>query len=252
MSKIKVESTDLDGNDIVVFVETPGADDHKEAQKYANKVFREALSSGAILRDKIDAVMEEQGIWGDEQKEELKQLSDFISDGCEKLRAGGFSLEEAKKLAIEIRIKRLDQMQLLAKKRSLDEYTVEAQADNARFDCFVCRCVKDEEGKRVFKSVEDYRNQQHAPFAAKAAQVFGDLFYGLADDWEEKLPENEFLQTYGFVNEDLALVNTEGERVDIEGNLIEEETDSPTTKAKPFLDAEGKAVRKPRRKAAEK
>ena len=61
--RIQVDSVNLAGEEVTVYVKLPDAKENKEAQLAYNKAFREALQSGAILRQKLSQVMEEQGVW---------------------------------------------------------------------------------------------------------------------------------------------------------------------------------------------
>ena len=64
-----VKGEDNDGNEVVVIVKRPTAQCYNKSQIAYNKSFREALDSGALLRQKLTDYMREQGIW-DEKKEE--------------------------------------------------------------------------------------------------------------------------------------------------------------------------------------
>ena len=48
------------------------------------------------------------------------------------------------------------------------------------------------------------------------------MLYSLDSDFEQSLPENKFLKKHHFTNEDGALVNSEGNMVDLEGRKINE------------------------------
>ena len=76
--------------------------------------------------------------------------------------------------------------------------------------------------REIVKDVEDYMNQSNDTVAITAAQKFANMMYGLEEDYESTLPENEFLKEFEFVDENLRLVNEEGKLVDIEGKEIDE------------------------------
>jgi hypothetical protein len=46
--------------------------------------------------------------------------------------------------------------------------------------------------------------------------------YAIDKDFESNLPENKFLKTFNFVNEELSLVNDKGQTVDVEGRRIDQ------------------------------
>ena len=60
--RIKISSTDLNGEEKEIYLQLPSSEENKKAQLAYNKAFKEALQSGAILRQKLQKVMNEQGI----------------------------------------------------------------------------------------------------------------------------------------------------------------------------------------------
>lgn len=261
-NKVEVKSKTKDGNDITVYVLRPDTETERQATIYSAKVFKDCLDSGNFyMRKRLNEKMREQGSWDDEKEERYKELREKIEKNLVKLKSGGIKLAEARKLAIEVRQWRFEVNLLLAEQRQFDAFTVEGQAENAKFDFLVASSIFDEEQKKVFSSIEEYQNSDE-PFAAEAAATFGDLYYNLEKDWESKLPENQFLKKFGFVNEELRLVDKEGHLVDIEGNRIDEsyrrvnedgklvdkdgnlldEDGLPIVDAAPFLDDEGNPV----------
>ena len=129
-------------------------------------------------------------------------------------------LSQAKDIAFEMRKKRLKLRDLLASKIELEGNTAESLSENAKFDYLVANCTFYEDGKNVYNSVEEYNDKSEDPIAFSAAATLAALMYSLDKDFEEKLPENQFLIKANLVNDDLALVNKDGNRVDTEGRLI--------------------------------
>lgn len=58
-----VESVDNENNTVKVIVRRPTPEDYRDSQIEYNKAFREALDSGALLRQRLTDHMREQGIW---------------------------------------------------------------------------------------------------------------------------------------------------------------------------------------------
>jgi len=198
-----VEGKDSKGNAVNVLVIKPSTAAYRDSQVAYNKAFREALESGALLRQKLTDYMEEQGIWDDDKQKAYDQLLDEINVKEGALRKGGIPLKEAKEIALSMRQKRAEFRNLIAERTALDTNSVEGQADNARFNALVCLCVVDPSTKTpIFKELDDYDKLAEEPWAVK---------------------ENKFLSKYDFVNKDLRLVNAEGHLVDIEGRLISED-----------------------------
>ena len=77
-----------------------------------------------------------------------------------------------------------------------------------------------ETGKTYFGNYEDYLNRDDDPATGQAAGNLAMLLYNLDPDYEKKLPENQFLAKYNFVDEELHLVDKTGRRVDSEGRLV--------------------------------
>jgi len=261
-NKVEINSKDEDGNSITVYVTRPSDFEYKEAQKVSARVFKEAIKEGALLRARLDDYMEEQGLWNKDKDVKLEELRTTVEKNLLKIKKGGIKLKEAREAAVIARRARLDQTNLLAKKRQLDEFTVEGQAENARFDYLVYLCTKDDKNERVFNNIDDYSQRNVAPFAVEAASALAGMLYNLDDNWEAELPENKFLRKFNFVDDKLRLVNKDGkyvtlddklineegfyinekgDRVDVNGNPIDEDG-LPLTDHVPFLDDDGNPI----------
>ena len=218
---IKVKNGD---KEIELAVMRPNAKQRQDAQKVYNKAFREAVESGAILRAKIESVMREQKLWDDNKEADLRKLQSKISDLERKIRSGGIKLSDARALAIQLRRDRAELRGLNSERSSLDNNSAEAQADNAQFNFFVSSCtVHSGDGKPYYKSYEDYMNREEDPATGLAAGALARILYNLEEDYEKKLPENQFLAKYKFCDESLHLVDQQGRKVDAEGRLVDNE-----------------------------
>jgi len=261
-NRIKIESKDSDGKDVVVYVVRPSRDDSAQAQILASKVFKDAVLNGALVRTTLEDVLMKQGIWSSEKQAKVDKVDEEIRKNLIKLKAGGIKLSEARDIAVEVRIARMNRSLLLSEKNAHDEFTADAQSESAKFDYLCSTCIKDEEGKSVFKDIDDYKTRADEPFAAAAAAKLAAMTYGLDDNWESNLPENKFLQQYEFVDENLRLVNKEGkyvtkdgklidndfryineegEFIDIDGNRIDKDG-LPVVEFSPFLDDDGNPI----------
>jgi len=218
--RTKIESEDIDGKKKTVYVKTPDAAINKEAQLVYNRAFRDALQSGAILRQKLDDILREQDVWNDNKQEQYDEIVTKLAENEKAINTGGIKLSEAAELAKEMRNKREEFRTLVAERTIIDSNTAEGQADNARFNSLVQRCLVDSSGQPVFKDLEDYENSAAHPYAVEAARLLAERLYGLDKDYDKTLPENEFLAQYNFVDEDLRLIDSEGRLVDPEGRFI--------------------------------
>jgi len=224
-----------DGQEVELTVKAPSPKNQRESQKIYNRAFSDAISSGSIIRARLDGVMKDQGLWNDEKEKEYQTIQKLILDKERILAKGGISLEQAKREALEMQKHRNKLKDLISTRTTLDSHTAEGQADNARFNFLVSCCVVyKEDNKPYFSGYEDYISRALEPAAIIGAQKLANMVYGLDDDFEKNLPENKFLQKYKFVDKDLRLIDKKGRLIDNEGRLINEEGR--------FIDEEGNIV----------
>lgn len=257
---IKVE---IDGKDKTFTVRSPSLADQREAQKAYNTAFTDAIKSNSVVRAKMDDVLEDQGLWNKDKQKKYEKLQEELLQGEKRLAKGGFSLIEAKKLALKMRNVRLEIRDLISVRTSLDNHSAEGQADNARFNYLVSACVVYKENdKPYFNDLEDYMSRMDDPVALAGATKLAEIIYGLDNDFEKGLPENKFLKKYKFVNDDLRFIDKQGRTIDSDGRLVDEngryineqgsfvdkdgnEVDKEgeyVVDAQPFLDDDGKPV----------
>jgi hypothetical protein len=219
--RIKIDSVDLDGNKQEIYLQLPAAEENKAAQLAYNKAFKEALQSGAILRQKLQKVMNEQGIWDDDKEDQYQHILKDINAGEKELSRGGISLSEAREKALEMRKNRIEFRNLIAERSSMDSNTAEGQADNERFSHLVYICLKNSGGKLFFKTKEEYEDNSNQPYVIKAAGHLAEKLYGLDPDYDRNLPENKFLEAYKFSDTATRLINKEGHLIDVGADAVE-------------------------------
>ena len=219
--RIEIDSVDLDGEKKKVFLQIPASEENKEAQLAYNKAFKEALQSGAILRQKLQRVMNEQGIWDDEKETQYQAILQDLNEGEKRLSRGGISLAEARQLAIDMRRRRVEFRSLIAERSSMDSNTAEGQADNERFSHLVYVCLKNASGNRLFKSKDEYEDNANQPYVIEAAGQLAEKLYGLDPDYDKNLPENKFLEAYKFSDSATRLINKDGHLIDIDNQGVE-------------------------------
>lgn len=233
----KTFKVEVDGKDTELAIVKPNVKVSKNAQLAYNASFAEAVKSGALLKAKLQDVLIDQGVWSHAKQEQTDSLIQEINDNEQKLARGGIKLADAKKVALEMRVKRWRLRELISERSEYETNTAEGQAENARFNYLVAHCtVYNDSGKAYFQSEEDYLERSNEPAAAEAARVFANMMYGLDDNYEDNLPENAFLKEYNFVNDNLRLVDDEGELVDTEGHRVNEDGR--------YIDADGNFIDK--------
>jgi len=199
----------------------PKPQDGREAQKVYNAAFSAALSSGGLLRQRVGTYMREQGLWDDDKEAQQTALMEKLNALELKLQKGGIKLTRARKMAIDMRVVRNDLRELIAKKNELDITTAEGQAENARFNALVSRClVYNESGEPVYSSMDDYLEHSSDEAAFMGAQTLASMLFQLDQNHEAGLPENKFLLHWKFVDEQLRLVNKDKQFIDTDGRLI--------------------------------
>lgn len=214
----------VDNKELSLAVKKPGPTEGRQAQVYYNQTFAAALQAGGLLRARVDGYMREQNLWDDKKESEQQAFVKQLSDMELRLKSGGIKLSDAKKLALQMRETRAKFRNLLAQKSALDVNTVEGQAENARFNALVSLClVYNDTGEPFYKSVDDYLEHSTDEVAFEGASKLGQMLFKLDQNYENNLPENQFLRRFKFVDGELRLVNKDGKLVDEDGRLVNEE-----------------------------
>jgi hypothetical protein len=226
MANVKVESKDLDGNEKVIYVKKPSPKETAEAKIYSNIFATRLLNTkdtngkpAIILRSQVDERLRALDVWSEKDEQDIKALAKEISTNERKLLVGGIKKSEGRAIAIEIIKLRQKQDEIFSKRGELDRITLESQIEQASFDCLVSLCLLSENGQRIFSSTEDYLNNVAQPYCYDGALKLSEIIYGKNEDPRKKLVEWQFLQKYGFVNENLEFVK-DGKKIDAETGLF--------------------------------
>jgi len=229
-------------NEVEFFVVRPSLNTLNEASKVYNKTFSQAIGAGAIVRERLDDVLREQGLWNDEKDAAYKMLRKEILEAELKLKKGGIRLAEGRQLALDIKHKRNKMVEMLISRTNLDSNTAEGQADNMRFNYLVSACLVYKDSSRSYYSnLEDYLNKSTEPLANEAARQLYALLYRSDDDLDSSLTENKFLRRFQFADEKNRLINEDGHLIDEDGRLIDE-NGRFVDKDGNFIDIEGNPV----------
>jgi hypothetical protein len=236
------EQRDFTVEEISYHIKQPSAKDSENATMEYNRVFSKALNSGALLREKLEQHMRNQDLWNDAKQKEYDDLIGDLNQSEMKLKKGAIKLSEARNIALDMRRTRVQLQELVAERNRADVNTAQGQAENARFNYLLTCClVYKDSDKVVYPTVEEYLEKQADGTDAVgliAAEKFGNLYFGLANDYEKGLPENQFLKKWQFVDDELRLVNKQGQWVDTDGKLIDEFGRYVNEDGK-FIDADG-------------
>ena len=226
--------------DVEIYVTRPTNAVAREAEIYRITKFNELIAQGLKTKRQCKQQMRELGEWTErDDAAELRLATEimkkekllFCGDGKSKPK-----LSVGQALAIEIRSLRSELRDLSARKINAESNSAESIADDSKFDFLVANCTfYKSNGKKVYNTFEEYNQRSADELAFTAAGALAQLMYNITDDFEEQLPENQFLAKFGLVNEELSLINPEtGKTVDLDGKTIDEEGF--------FLDEEGNRV----------
>lgn len=222
-----------------------------DADIYASKVFASLIKQrdkdgkpAFLVRSNLDSYLKDIGLFTDQDIENIGKYGEKIGDLEEKLNKGGITKKSGRDIAIELRRVRLELLMLFAKRADYDKHTVEAYAENARYAYIITKCLLFEDDEPIFCSVDDYENDTDLQEALSGPINRLRTMISLYDpDFEAKLIENRFLLKYGFCNDKYELVDSEGRRVnengdllDANGNPITDEETALTKEVGEFLD----------------
>lgn len=241
----KVFKVMFEDKEVELAVQKPNQKVAQKGEQVYRKAFREAVEGGAILRDKIEKIMIDQDLWDEDKQKKYNESIQKLIDGKAKLDAGGIKKSEAKQIALDMRVARWVIQQMDMDRNKLDLVTAEATAENARFNYWTSACtVYNDTGKAFFKDYDDYLSDEKAEISSKAASVLAKLIYDLEDDYQKKMPENAFLLEYKLCNDELHLVDKDGNLVDSLGRKVDKDGNLIDKDGK-IIDEEGKVVVKP-------
>lgn len=218
-----------DGSDLELCYITPDSQHIAEAdQIYAAKIaeiIRRGGPTKPLLRAEVEDFIKNQStIWSKEDDDELEKLRSRLADLLSKLKKGGSKLSEARKWALEVLDLRSEIVKYSAKKQTLYSATIESIADAERNDYLIyIGTVYDHTHERYWPSFDDMKNDKDSQIYLKAHAIFYKIVYGIDGDFEKNLPEVKWLKKYGFIDDDMNLIDKNtGEYVDRDGRPIKE------------------------------
>ncbi len=194
-----------------------------EANKIRRETFNSELEAGSLLRDQLEQELRKRKLWNDEREIEYQDLRNDIINMEYRLAKGGIKLSEAKQIALDMKQKRNQMVNLLSSRTDLDSNTCEGRADAARFNyLFANSLVYEDNNKPYFTNgLDEYLLRQNDPVALAGATEF---FYLISEteQVDDNLPENKFLKKFKFINDKYQLIDKNGKLVDNKGRHINE------------------------------
>jgi len=224
MKTKEVFTVNVEGKDVELAVIKPSAQVMQEANIEYGRTFNKLLRAGVIIQQELEQEMRKRGIWDDTKQQDYERLRKDILAAEYKLDKGGIKLSEGREIALKMRDYRIQWQRLMAERVVMETNTAESQADNARFNFQVQRClVYNDSGDLYFKTLDDYYSHINEEMGLMAAIKFSSLINKHDENLEAGLPENKFLREWGFIDDKLRLVDKQGKLVDEKGNLIDED-----------------------------
>jgi len=109
-----------------------------EQQYIANRVFKkvydEALLSGIYTKDEMLEIMKEQGVWSDEEEEEIEQTRKSMEDVKVQIYKSFFNAPKREKTRDKLKDLQKKQLKLLSKKHANDQNNCEGIATYAKWN----------------------------------------------------------------------------------------------------------------------
>lgn len=224
-------------------VEKPTQQHQREAQLHYNKVFKEKVLAGTLLRLQVEDVLKDRNILTEEKKAKIDKLNRKLIEGELRLAKGGIRKQEAYDIAMDMMKTRRELREQNREKTLLDQNTAEGQAENERFSYLIAQCTKNaNSGTPYFKSYQDYLDKENTDVVPTLA---GQNLMGLMYDFVEiqkQLPEYKFLLKYGYCDDQLRL-KKDDKFIDEEGHFIDEEGRFVNEKGE-YVDNYGNKVKK--------
>lgn len=196
---------------ILLEVRDPEFDEYEASKRvYAEKVSEliKTSSNKLLLRSQLEDWLEETGVWSQKDQDKIDQLRTEIHDLYKKLNKGNIKLSEAREFAIQMAEKRGKMAQIMIKRQTFDDATVEAIAEQEQKDylVFACTYIVGEE-KRYWDTFEDCKYDKLNPVYRQAMLRVNNYIYNIDPEIEKQLPENKFLLKYGFVDENMNFID---------------------------------------------
>ena len=174
--KTIIDTLDEHGEKLKLFIAPFGYKILQDAQMEYNikltSLIRKSASTDNKLLTKyqLDQHLNDLGIWTEKEIKQFLQLQLELRSLEFKLQSGGLTIPEGKKIAFEIKSKRLLLVNLYNRRLQFDSITMESTAENQKFKFIVVACTKfAETNKPFFASISDYEARQNEKAAIDAA-----------------------------------------------------------------------------------
>jgi len=224
------EIVDDTGDKVVLLFSTPDNEDLEQSEivhaaKIASLI---KLKERPLLRSELEKFLKQNGMWSAEDQSTLDSVNQDINNLLGKLRSGGIKLSEGREIAVSITDRRQQLVDLMQKRQSFDDSTIESMADNEKTDYFIYACTRDSStGNRYWDSFNDMKADKDSDAYKNAMSLSMSVLYGIDPEFEKNLPENKWLRKYNYLDENLSFIDRiTGKYVNRDGTPIEEVQDA--------------------------
>jgi hypothetical protein len=234
--------------EVSLAVRPPTAAEKQKAKLVHGKAYADAVNAKLLLREELDQHLRQKSMWDDDKEANFQEIKKFLLESELKIARADCTIEEARDIALQMGDKRLEMNDLLTDRNRIDRNTADAHADDMQFNFLVACCtVFNDTGKPFFTydgehaSMDAYIEKGTEEVAIESANKMSEIINGSPNEFLAKLPENQFLKEYGFVDDDFHLVNEEGKRIDRKGRLVNEAGRYINEKGE-YIDSDGNRV----------
>lgn len=170
------------------YIDNADVDEVRNADWHYSKTYNEALLAGVTTAAQMADILEAREITGPAYEAKRLKLIEELDEAVKALEEAT-SVDEKKALATRVESLRNQLFRLNQRAASPMSNTCEQLAEDARVEYLTSAMVKDEEGKRVWSSYEDYKTTIKPQLAMRARYEVMLALQGLDSDFLSKTPE---------------------------------------------------------------
>lgn len=208
----------IDGNKKLFKIVKPTFSQGNKADMFYKKNFGDALKSGLMTAMQMREIVDK-----DEYYKNSSSTSKEIDNELARLSADLEQTDDegaATLLILQIKEQRARKYLENYKINALFDQTAESYAESIRNQFYASELTQDENGKKVFRSFDEFCDRQADSLAQEA--VLNVMLFNarISDNFEMTLPENQWLLKHGFINDKGENIKKEVpvEKAPVEGN----------------------------------
>lgn len=177
----------------VLFFRKPGMQDHEEAEWEYSRIFNKAIKNGIVPREVMKSQLREQGIWTDDddarsealEEEMVVVMADLQSAADEDDKK---NFEEARREVARVRNEMIEHN---SKLNAFLNNCAEEKAGEARIFYLTYACAETEDGKKFWKSFEEFKTKTDPAIVNTAFFQFMLFINNLSANLTDSFVENK-------------------------------------------------------------